>query len=471
MGTIFISYRRADSAAMADRIYAALADEFGRRHVFKDVDTIPGGQDFRTVLTDWMAKTDVLLVLVGENWLSLTDEQGQRRIDAADDFVHYEVELGLRLSKVTVIPVILGGAQPPSIADLPESLRDLAYLNAVFVRDDPDFEQDMARLTHTLRGYMTTRSSVILWSTIAGVLLALIVFAVFLLATRDQPTPLATSCKAILANNPAAVDGIYTIHPAGAESEALEVSCDMSTAGGGWTLLARSNLQRPDDETGFAVASVWTEIYKNFEFNADDEDMRFRINDSAPRGYLDSDFFAMIEALGTVPFQDTMIWDGKQTIVQTILEPSAPRSDVAITLQSIYNNEDGVFPLHTPEQANSGFILLLGKDSQTGEFPCYYPARKADRCENFFAGDNGANTAAFYVAALAFCDNQGAVAGTLWGSKDCYENDRSGGFAGFRLYRAFNAAENRALGNGNIQRGFIGGDTGPGDGNWAVYIR
>ena len=186
MVKVFISYRRADSAPIASRVYDTLVTAFGNDNVFKDVDTIPGGHDFRTVITDWMTQSDVLLVIIGDQWLSLADDNGQRRIDAAGDYVRYEIELGLRLSKVMVIPVIVGDARPPSSTDLPESLHDLAYLNAVFVRDDTHYEQDIGRLIETLSGSKPRRSRLGLWVAVAGLVLIVLVAGVFLVPSKTQ---------------------------------------------------------------------------------------------------------------------------------------------------------------------------------------------------------------------------------------------------------------------------------------------
>ncbi len=52
MPRIFISYRRADSITMTGRIHDRLVARYGEKNVFKDVDDIPLGVDFRTVLED-----------------------------------------------------------------------------------------------------------------------------------------------------------------------------------------------------------------------------------------------------------------------------------------------------------------------------------------------------------------------------------------------------------------------------------
>ncbi|MCX7010592.1 MAG: toll/interleukin-1 receptor domain-containing protein, partial [Kiritimatiellaeota bacterium] len=67
---VFICYRREDSADVVGRIYDRLVERFGRDAVFKDVDSIPLGVDFREHLRDSISRFGVILVVIGAKWLS-----------------------------------------------------------------------------------------------------------------------------------------------------------------------------------------------------------------------------------------------------------------------------------------------------------------------------------------------------------------------------------------------------------------
>jgi hypothetical protein len=142
-GAVFISYRRGDAGDVVGRIYDRLVDRFGRTHVFKDVDSIPLGVDFRKHLSDSVGKCRVFLAVISRGWLQQSD--GERRIDQPNDFVRIEMEAALSRN-IPVIPVLVQGAALPGEQELPPSLRELAYRNATVVRADPDFHADIARL-------------------------------------------------------------------------------------------------------------------------------------------------------------------------------------------------------------------------------------------------------------------------------------------------------------------------------------
>jgi hypothetical protein len=61
MSKIFISYRREDSADVTGRIYDRLVNVFGEDAIFKDVDSIPLGVNFKKYLDDKVQECQVTL--------------------------------------------------------------------------------------------------------------------------------------------------------------------------------------------------------------------------------------------------------------------------------------------------------------------------------------------------------------------------------------------------------------------------
>jgi hypothetical protein len=151
---IFISYRRADSKYVVDRIRDRLIAAFGEESIFRDIESIPLGKDFRTVLESETGGCNVMLVVIGQQWLNITDAHGNKRLFDQNDFTRIEVETGLQRDGVLVIPVLVMGMEMknmPTAMELPESLSSLAFRNAIEVRDDPDFDHDMQRLISNIK--------------------------------------------------------------------------------------------------------------------------------------------------------------------------------------------------------------------------------------------------------------------------------------------------------------------------------
>ena len=145
MSRVFLSYRREDSSDVTGRIYDRLVGHFGTDNVFKDVDSIPLGVDFRTHISGAVERCDVVLTVIGPRWLSAEDPAGARRLDDPSDFVRLEVGAALERG-IPVIPVMVGGATMPRPEELPEAIRNVAFRNGMSVRPDPDFHRDMDRL-------------------------------------------------------------------------------------------------------------------------------------------------------------------------------------------------------------------------------------------------------------------------------------------------------------------------------------
>jgi hypothetical protein len=134
---IFISYRREETAYQAAWLFERLAGRYDRDQVFMDIDSIQLGDDFVKVITDRVASCRVLLVLIGDRWLTITDQEGRRRLDDPKDFVRLEIETALR-HNVRVIPILFQGARMPQADQLPPSLAGLVRKQALEV--SPRFE-------------------------------------------------------------------------------------------------------------------------------------------------------------------------------------------------------------------------------------------------------------------------------------------------------------------------------------------
>lgn len=129
-GKILINYRRGDNSGYAGRLYDHLQDKFEPQQIFRDVDSIAPGLDLVRELNERVAECDVLLAVIGNDWIGARNAAGGRRLDDPDDFVRIEIAAALRQDK-QVIPVLVDGAQMPRADELPEQLRPLARRNAV----------------------------------------------------------------------------------------------------------------------------------------------------------------------------------------------------------------------------------------------------------------------------------------------------------------------------------------------------
>jgi hypothetical protein len=163
---IAISYRRADSDAMAGRIKDELARHFGETSVFIDIDSIPFGTDFREHIRKTLAGNDILVAVIGPKWLG-PKEAGQFRIAEENDPVRMELETALNGGR-TVIPVLVGGAEMPKASDLPDTLKDFSYRNAAQVDAGRDFHPHMDRLIRAMDALLAEKSQLRLGEPKAG---------------------------------------------------------------------------------------------------------------------------------------------------------------------------------------------------------------------------------------------------------------------------------------------------------------
>jgi TIR domain-containing protein len=148
-GQIFISYRREESRWSARSLNDRLCRDFERKQIFMDLDAIALGEDFVEAIETTVAKCDVLIAVIGNNWLTSKDERGGRRLDNPEDFVRMEIGTALK-RKIRVIPVLVDGAVMPSSTELPEDLKLLVRRNALRITDT-SFDGDCQRLVGAIK--------------------------------------------------------------------------------------------------------------------------------------------------------------------------------------------------------------------------------------------------------------------------------------------------------------------------------
>ena len=154
---IFISYRRSDAAASARLIEERLAERFGADQVFRDIEDIAPGDEFRARIDATLAGCHAVVVVIGPDWLNAMRD-GKRRLDDPADIVRQEIEVALERG-LLVVPTLVDGAALPTPETLPDSLKALLDRNALEVTD-LHFDADMQRLEASIATHLgdTSRS-------------------------------------------------------------------------------------------------------------------------------------------------------------------------------------------------------------------------------------------------------------------------------------------------------------------------
>jgi hypothetical protein len=148
MPGIFISYRRSEAAGQAGRLFDRLSARFGEDRVFMDVDTLTPSEHFATKIEKAIANADVMLVLIGPDWVAHID-----RLANPADFVRREIVAALRVEG-RLIPVCLDGASIPPAAKLPDELRPLVANEGAVLRHG-EFTRDADYLADVLEKFVT----------------------------------------------------------------------------------------------------------------------------------------------------------------------------------------------------------------------------------------------------------------------------------------------------------------------------
>lgn len=121
---IFISYRVKDTQAATGRLVDALKQHFDDDQIFLDIDKIEPGLDFTLVISKYLDSSDVMLVIIGPDWMAYNSERNTYRINEKNDWVRLEIATALQRN-IRVVPVLLEGASLPDEALLTDDLKPL----------------------------------------------------------------------------------------------------------------------------------------------------------------------------------------------------------------------------------------------------------------------------------------------------------------------------------------------------------
>lgn len=117
---IFLSYRRHDVPGYVGRLADHLDAAFGGA-VFRDVDNIGGGADWKKAVSQAVSGAKIVLAIFGDRWQEILADRSND--DASTDLVRVELNLA-HLLQIPVIPIVLDGTG----FDLKADLGDLNWL-------------------------------------------------------------------------------------------------------------------------------------------------------------------------------------------------------------------------------------------------------------------------------------------------------------------------------------------------------
>lgn len=149
MPRIFISYRHADTEGHVGRLYDHLSRVFDEKEIFRDLDSLQGGEVFSPACEQAVEACDVFLAVIGPNWLNIHDDKG-RRLDNPKDIVRREIATALKRKK-RVIPVMVGRASIPKSQDLPDEIKTLFERKAIEISPER-FAYDVDQLVQAIGG-------------------------------------------------------------------------------------------------------------------------------------------------------------------------------------------------------------------------------------------------------------------------------------------------------------------------------
>ncbi len=278
---IFISYRRGASADIVGRIDDHLRERFGPNAVFRDVDNIPIGVDFHKMLMDEVSKANVVLVVIGPDWLTRGD------LSSDDDFVRIEIQAAID-RKVNLVPLLVQGTPMPTEEQLPEPLWPLLRQNALVVSSGADFKHHMNRLAEGVEALGPKDAAApagkrrLVFAAVGGALL-LGMAAVGVIANRPEPeaaSDVAAAGEEKTRGPEETVAARSERQPAETEPESAAPAVKPAASGPSDALLAaqsKAPLNPPAGMVGVPAGPYWMGCNERVDTECDDDEKEGRV--------------------------------------------------------------------------------------------------------------------------------------------------------------------------------------------------
>lgn len=146
MARVFVSYRRADGAYgvgwLAERL-RTLDSITGVETAFHD-SALRAGDDFPTALDREIAESDLIVAVIGPEWLG-DRGQGSPRIQDPDDWIVRELATAHRQEK-HIMPIWFAGAEHPLASQVHESIEWISRLHGLPFEDERDLTTIVAEV-------------------------------------------------------------------------------------------------------------------------------------------------------------------------------------------------------------------------------------------------------------------------------------------------------------------------------------
>jgi len=132
---IFISYRHEGGSTIANIIYDELCQHFIRENIFKDVNSLNPGADFKEEIRKAISLSCCMLVLIDKTWAGQKDASGKIRAFQKDDFVRFEIRTAVE-NGLAIIPLLFEGGQMPDSSKLPKDISLLCSRHAYTIKPE-----------------------------------------------------------------------------------------------------------------------------------------------------------------------------------------------------------------------------------------------------------------------------------------------------------------------------------------------